>query len=119
RRHSAILGRVKRALSIFTLIIASGLLVPFSGFAAQTAAGNGRSTQSVTKTPVAKGRPSSQQIADAKAKGLVWVNLATHVYHKDGQSYGTTRRGKFMAEDEAKKAGFRLASGPESRNGHK
>jgi hypothetical protein len=53
--------------------------------------------------------PSSQDIADAKTKGLVWVNLSTHVYHKEGPLYGTTKRGKFMTEEDAKKAGYRLA----------
>jgi len=31
--------------------------------------------------------PSDRDIADAKSKGLVWVNLGTRVYHKDGEFY--------------------------------
>jgi hypothetical protein len=56
--------------------------------------------------------PSAQEIADAKSKGMVWVNLSTHVYHKDGAFYGTTKHGKFMTEDEATKAGNRAVKEP-------
>lgn len=52
---------------------------------------------------------TDQQIADAKAKGLVWVNTETKVYHTEGQFYGKTKKGKFMTKDEADKAGFRVA----------
>jgi DNA/RNA endonuclease YhcR with UshA esterase domain len=54
-------------------------------------------------------KPSPQDIADAKSKGLVWVNSSTHVYHKDGSYYGNTKHGKFMSEDDAKKAGNHAA----------
>ena len=60
-------------------------------------------------------KPSFQDIADAKSKGLVWVNLSTHVYHKDGSFYGTTKRGKFMTEDEAIKAGNYAAKEPATK----
>ena len=53
--------------------------------------------------------PSDKEIADAKAKGMVWVNLSSKIYHKEGKFYGKTKRGKFMSEDEAKKAGYREA----------
>ena len=53
--------------------------------------------------------PSDKEIADAKAKGLVWVNLSSKIYHKEGKFYGKTKRGKFMSEDDAKKAGYRVA----------
>ncbi|MCX6612864.1 MAG: hypothetical protein NTW74_18695, partial [Acidobacteria bacterium] len=55
---------------------------------------------------------SAADIAAAKAKGLVWVNLNTGIYHKDGSFYGKTKSGKFMTEDEAKKAGHRSAKEP-------
>ena len=53
--------------------------------------------------------PTEKDIADAKSKGMVWVNTSTKVYHKDGEFYGKTKKGTFMAEDDAKKAGFRAA----------
>jgi hypothetical protein len=42
--------------------------------------------------------------------GLVWVNTETHVYHKEGSRfYGTTKKGKYMTEAEATKAGNKAA----------
>ncbi len=53
---------------------------------------------------------SASEIADAKAKGLVWANTSSKVYHKsDDRYYGKTKAGKFMTEDEAQKAGYRVA----------
>lgn len=49
------------------------------------------------------------EIAAAKASGKVWVNTDTGVYHKGGRWYGATKKGKFMTEDEAKKAGYRAS----------
>ena len=56
--------------------------------------------------------PTEKDITDAKAKGMVWVNTNTKVYHKDGEFYGKTKRGQFMTEDDAKKAGNRAAQEP-------
>jgi hypothetical protein len=54
--------------------------------------------------------PTAAEIADAKAKGLVWANLNTKVYHQSSATqYGTTKNGKFMTEADAKTAGFRAA----------
>jgi hypothetical protein len=37
------------------------------------------------------------------------VNTDSKVYHKSGQWYGKTKKGQFMTEDEAKKAGYTAA----------
>jgi hypothetical protein len=39
----------------------------------------------------------------------LWVNTETGVYHKGGRWYGATKKGKFMSEDDAKKAGYKGA----------
>jgi len=42
--------------------------------------------------------------------GQVWVNTETGVYHREGSRfYGTTRKGKYMIEQDAKQAGYKPA----------
>ena len=54
---------------------------------------------------------SSNEIAQSPPeKGMVWVNLNIRVYHKEGERwYGKSKKGKFMSESDAQKAGFRAA----------
>ena len=41
-------------------------------------------------------------------KGMVWVNLETKVFHREGDRYyGATKKGRFMTEADAVKAGYR------------
>ncbi|HLW78443.1 MAG TPA: hypothetical protein VKU44_02490 [Terriglobia bacterium] len=73
------------------------------------------SSTAKSKTP-ATPPPSAADIASAKAKGLVWVNTNTKVYHFSTDShYGTTKAGKFMAEADAKAAGYRAAKDASSK----
>ena len=53
-----------------------------------------------TSAPVTAQQPT--------AKGMVWVNLDTKVFHREGDRYyGNTKNGKFMTESEAKAAGYK------------
>jgi hypothetical protein len=52
---------------------------------------------------------SESEIAAARASGKVWVNTETGVYHKGGQWYGATKQGKFMTEQEATRAGYKVS----------
>ena len=57
------------------------------------------------KTPSA---PTAAQ--QPPVKGMVWVNLSTKVFHREGDRYyGNTKNGKFMTEADAVKAGYREA----------
>ena len=57
---------------------------------------------------------SETQAKTPPAKGMVWVNLKTGIYHREGDRwYGKTKSGKFMSEADAEKAGYRPAkNGP-------
>jgi hypothetical protein len=44
------------------------------------------------------------------AAGQVWINTETGVYHREGSRfYGTTRKGKYMTEQDAIQAGYKPA----------
>jgi hypothetical protein len=62
-----------------------------------------------SKTPAPSTNASDGDINSAKSLGKVWVNTDTGVYHKGGRWYGKTKQGKFMSEDDAKKAGYHEA----------
>jgi hypothetical protein len=59
----------------------------------------GRVTEEAANPPAAGG-----------GHGQVWVNTETGVYHREGSRfYGTTRKGKYMTEQDAKQAGYKPA----------
>src|SRR5260221_9563046 len=80
-----------------------------------TAKTTDQAKSSKDKAAAATTAPTQAEIADAKSKGLVWVNTSTKVYHKDGPNYGTTKKGKFMTEADAQKAGYKAAKEPVSK----
>src|SRR5437879_11660904 len=70
---------------------------------AATPAPAGRTTEEATNPPASGG-----------GHGQVWVNTETGVYHREGSGfYGTTRKGKYMTEQDAIQAGNKPA--PTSR----
>jgi len=49
--------------------------------------------------------------AQGGGHGLVWVNTESHVYHREGSRfYGTTKKGKYMTEQDAINEGDRAAA---------
>jgi hypothetical protein len=94
----------------FSLIFSMGPVLQGISLAQPAPAKDSKgTTPSSAKASEATPAPSDKEIADAKAKGMVWVNLSSKIYHKEGKFYGKTKRGKFMSEDDAKKAGYREA----------
>jgi hypothetical protein len=99
---------------ILMAAFAAALSMAMPGMAqAPTAKTTDQAKSSTKKKAVeAAPAPTADEIAAAKAKGMVWVNASTKVYHKEGAFYGATKKGKFMTEDEAKKAGYKAAKDP-------
>lgn len=64
-----------------------------------------------TATKSAPAASSTSTVAQQPPqKGMVWVNLETTVYHREGQRwYGNTKKGKFMTEADAQRAGYRAS----------
>jgi competence protein ComEA len=56
------------------------------------------------------GMPQHDATPPPAGSGMVWVNTATKVYHKEGDRwYGKTKQGKYMSEADAQKEGDRPA----------
>lgn len=73
-------------------------------------------TQTRSKATTTSKMPSDQEISEARSQGKVWVNTSSKVYHKNDQYYGKTKHGKFMTEDEARKAGYKQAKEPKGKS---
>jgi len=101
--------------SILTIALAAALSIAVPASAQAPKSGDQAKSTPANKSAEATAAPSDRDIADAKSKGMVWVNTSTKVYHKDGEFYGKTKKGKFMTEDDAKKAGNRMAQEPAAR----
>ena len=107
---------MKSKMSV-TMAFAAALLMAAQGMAQAPAPKTADQSKinAARKTVEATPAPTEKDIADAQAKGMVWVNTSTKVYHKEGAFYGKTKKGKFMTEDEAKKAGYSAAKEPAAK----
>jgi hypothetical protein len=76
--------------------------------------GSTASTADAATTPDSNTRASSTsattQKPPEKGAGMVWVNTESGVYHKPGTRwYGKTKKGMYMLETDAIKAGYKAA----------
>jgi DNA uptake protein ComE-like DNA-binding protein len=71
--------------------------------------------------PASNSSPAPQlvQPVPALGSGMVWVNLTSKVYHREGDRwYGKTKNGKYMTEAEAVRAGCRPSNTGGKGEGH-
>ncbi len=98
------------AAVVITAVLLTASVLPQSTMAQTPSTAAKKAAPSTKKMDAAPAAaPTAQEIADAKSKGMVWVNLGTGIYHKEGEFFGKTKKGKFMTEADATKAGYRAA----------
>jgi hypothetical protein len=105
-------GEQMKSKLILMTAFAAALSMAVPGMAQAPAAKTEAKSSTKKKAVEAAPAPTAQEITDAKAKGMVWANTSSKVYHKEGAFYGKTKKGKFMTEDEAKTAGYKAAKEP-------
>ena len=107
RPYTAVGDLSKAGLTAKTITAITPLVTVDAAAPATTTAPASPTPTSTTSKPAAAGTPQVPPV-----KGMVWVNLSTKVYHKEGDPYyGNTKNGKFMNEADAIKAGYHLAKG--------
>lgn len=93
------------------LLTAIGLASVCVVQAQSTQSTRSRSAPSATSTSaVAPVEEATNPEAPGGGHGQVWVNTEIGVYHREGSVfYGTTRKGKYMTEQDARQAGYKPA----------
>jgi hypothetical protein len=80
-------------------------------FKPKTSASAGATAASPAPATRATTEAATTAPAPGGGHGLVWVNTESHVYHTEGSRfYGTTKKGKYMTEQDAINEGDRAAA---------
>ena len=96
---------IEKISSMVTVGVATSAAAPPAPKPAPAPAAPAPAASTTARTPSV---PTTAQ--QPPVKGMVWVNLSTKVFHREGDRYyGNTKNGKFMTEADAVKAGYREA----------
>jgi len=80
-------------------------------FKPKTSASAGATAASPAPATRATTEAATTAPAPGGGHGLVWVNTESHVYHREGSRfYGTTKKGKYMTEQDAINEGDRATA---------
>ncbi len=107
RPYKSLDDLTKAGLSPKTVDKLKPMLTVGSGAAAAPPAAAAAAPKAEAKKPVESAASSPTSVQAPPAKGMVWVNTATKVFHREGDPwYGKTKHGKYMTEEDAVKAGY-------------
>jgi hypothetical protein len=108
--RAGVSARSMKAITGLVTVSAAAVATPTAAATPRRMWQHAPASPAATPSP-APSAPSSQMhqsAPPAAGSGMVWVNLDSKVYHREGDRwYGKTKNGKYMTEQEAIQAGCR------------